>query len=132
MNCNDNTAVFCDCKTTQTQEFCGNADDNIASNKKLSIELLAIDLSRCNRCIPTAKKLKKAIEILRPVAQILGIELEYKETVVFSLEDAKEKALLSSPTIRINGHDTVQNVQESLCESCSSLTQNNIPIDCRD
>jgi len=47
-------------------------------------------------------------------------------------EEAKEHALLSSPTIRLNGRDIAQDIRESECESCGDLTTNNTSVDCRE
>jgi len=103
-----------------------------AHPKTLEIELLAIDLSSCQRCIPTADQIRRAVEILRPAAEALGIDLRYKETVVKSEQEARQKALRASPTIRINGRDIAAELRESVCESCSDLTQDNYPVECRE
>jgi len=66
------------------------------------------------------------------VAESLGIELRHQEIVVQTPEEAKEKALISSPTIRINGRDIDQDIRESECESCGDLTNHNISVDCRE
>ena len=102
------------------------------NTKVLNIELLAIDLSVCARCIPTNDQLQKAVQLLTPVAKILGIELKYQTIVIQSTDDAKRYALLSSPTIRLNGRDIAQDIQESACESCGDLTKSNTLVDCRE
>jgi len=100
--------------------------------KVLNIELIAIDLETCKRCVPSGDQLKTAVQILKPVADVIGIKLQYQEIVVKSEEEAKKAALLSSPTIRINGRDIVQDIRESVCESCGDLTNNNTVVDCRE
>ena len=76
--------------------------------------------------------MKRAVSLLTPVAEALGIELRHRELVVQTPQEAKEHALLSSPTIRLNGRDIAQDIRESLCESCGDLTENNIMVDCRE
>jgi len=101
-------------------------------NQALSVELLVIDLSICKRCVPTGALLQEAIALLDPVAKALGIVLKHREIVVQTPREAKERALLSSPTIRINGRDIAQDIRESLCESCGELTDGKTAVDCRE
>ena len=42
------------------------------------------------------------------------------------------RALLSSPTIRINGRDIAQDIRESRCESCGEIAGGGASIDCRE
>lgn len=103
-----------------------------AKMKVLNVDLLVIDLETCKRCVPTGDQVGTAVRLLKPVAGALGIELRRHEIVVKTPAAAKAKALLSSPTIRLNGRDIVQDIRESVCESCGSLTRNNTSIDCRE
>jgi hypothetical protein len=98
----------------------------------LNVELVVIDLSVCARCVPTGDQLDNAVRLLTPVAEAMGIELKYRAIVVQSADEAKQHALLSSPTIRINGRDIAQDIRESVCESCGDLTENNTVVDCRE
>jgi len=103
-----------------------------AEIKVLNIELVVIDLSVCARCVPTGDQLQKAVQLLAPVAEALGVELKYRAIVVQSEAEAKQHALLSSPTVRINGRDIAQDIRESVCESCGDLTENKTLVDCRE
>ena len=98
----------------------------------LNIELVVIDLMVCARCVPTGDQLENAVRLLTPAAEAMGIELKYRAIVVQSEAEAKVHALLSSPTIRINGRDIAQDIRESVCESCGDLTDNNTLVDCRE
>ena len=118
-----------------------NVEQNLPSdqsNKKnklekvLNVDLLVIDLNTCERCVPTGDQLRVAVGLLAPVAEALGIDLRHHETVVRTAAEAKEHALLSSPTIRLNGRDIAQDIRESECESCGDLTANNTSVDCRE
>jgi hypothetical protein len=106
--------------------------EETATRKIMNVDLLVIDLSTCKRCVPTGDQLRAAIQLLGPVAEALGIELRHHEIVVQTPEEAKAYALISSPTIRLNGRDIAQDVRESECESCGDLTNNNISVDCRE
>jgi len=122
----------CGCNPQASENVSEKKSEMPELKRTLSIELLVIDLSTCQRCVPTGNQLRKAIETLRPAAETLGIELQYQETIVRSADEAKRKALLTSPTIRINGRDIAQDVRESACESCSALTRDNTTVDCRE
>ena len=102
------------------------------AEKVLNVDLLVIDLTTCKRCVPTGDQLKQAVRLLEPVAEALGIELRHRQIVVQTPQEAKDHALLSSPTIRLNGRDIEQDIRESLCESCGDLTENNTMVDCRE
>lgn len=108
------------------------AEGTQAEKKVLNCDLFVIDLSTCRRCVPTGEQLKSAVRLLAPAAEALGIELKHREIVVQTPQEAKEHALLSSPTIRLNGRDIAQDIRESLCESCGDLTANGTSVDCRE
>lgn len=104
----------------------------MATHSHLTIELLVINLETCARCVPTSAQLKEAIKLLTPVASTLGIELVERTSVLATPEEALRRALLSSPTIRINGRDIAQDVRESRCESCGDIAGGRASIDCRE
>ena len=121
------------CCGSSTADATGNeTQDGQEAKKVLNIDLIAIDLSTCRRCVPTGDQLKRAVDLLGPVADILGIELKHREIVVQTPHEARNHALVSSPTIRINGHDIAQDIRESLCESCGDLTSGGTMVDCRE
>jgi hypothetical protein len=103
-----------------------------AATRRLDVELLVIDLETCARCVPTGAQLREALELVAPVAEALDVRLTYRETVVQTPAEAKARALLSSPTIRINGRDIEQDIRESECESCGDLTEGGVSVDCRE
>lgn len=100
--------------------------------KILDVELLVIDLETCERCVPTGDQLGKAVRLLLPVAEALGIELRHREHVIRTREEARARALMTSPTIRLNGRDIDQEIRESVCESCGDLTGNDTIVECRE
>ena len=91
----------------------------------VSVELLAIDLCSCARCVPAAGSVRRAVELLEPVARELRIDLRHSERVIADAAEARSVGLVSSPTIRLNGHDIAGELRESECASCGG-------IDCRD
>lgn len=126
------TESGCGCSAAQSEVLSDETQKTQAIKKVLNVDLLVIDLETCKRCVPTGDQLKTAVQLLKPVADALGIELRHHEIVVQSQEEAKKVALLSSPTIRLNGRDIAQDIRESVCESCGDLTTNNTIVDCRE
>lgn len=121
----------CGCNATQPEVPLDRTKEIQATKKVLNVDLLVINLDICKRCVPTGDQLRTAVQLLKPVAEALGIELRHHEIVVQTPAEAKVKALLSSPTIRLNGRDIAQDIRESVCESCGNLT-NNTSVDCRE
>ncbi len=85
------------------------------------IELLALDLTTCTRCIGTLENIEKAIDIVRPALEATGVQVEVTRRVIESEEQAREYRFVASPTVRINGRDIVLDTVESRCDSCTDL-----------
>lgn len=69
---------------------------------------------------------------MREVSKVLeatGIEVVLNKVNVNTKELAEAHRFISSPTIRVNGHDIQMDVHESLCESCGDLCGDQ--VDCR-
>lgn len=123
----------CECRSNRpgTPPSPGTGDAH-GDGRILNVELLAIDLDSCRRCVPTSAQMKRALHLLQPVADALGVELRHREIVVRTSEQARETAFATSPTIRLNGRDIAQDIYESECESCGDLARNGTGVDCRE
>lgn len=99
------------------------------TEKKVLVEYLYLDLKRCDRCIGTDSVLDEVMMVLTPSLQLAGFKVDYKKVEVESAELAIQFQFLSSPTIRINGKDIIQSVQENSCGCCSEIS--NSEVDCR-
>lgn len=99
-------------------------------NRRLELDLLAVDLTTCDRCVGSERNIENALELIRGVLDATGDTVEVRKTVVASAEQARELRLLSSPTIRVNGRDIALDLKESPCGSgvCACAEG---PIDCR-
>ena len=118
--------------SSPAQTAVAEAPATAATPRRLNVELLVIDLESCARCVPTGEQLRNAIQLVAPAADAMDIGITYRETVVQTAEEAKARALVSSPTIRINGRDIDQDIRESECESCGDLTGGGVSVDCRE
>ena len=97
----------------------------------IGIELLALDLNSCIRCVGTLEHIEKSIVLIRPVMEVLETRVNLKRIVVESENKARQYGFVTSPTIRINGNDIVFETLESECESCTDLCGCDVAIRCR-
>ncbi|MBK9119038.1 MAG: DUF2703 domain-containing protein [Phycisphaerales bacterium] len=101
------------------------------ASRKLTIELLALDLQACGRCTGTGANLDSAIEICAAVLREANVEVEIHKTVVTSAQQAEQLRFESSPTIRINGRDIALEYRESNCGDCGDICGCEGQVDCR-
>lgn len=99
--------------------------------RELVIELLAIDLNRCTRCLDSLANIEMAVELIAPVLQVMDVRAVLRKIVVTSEAEAIRYRLASSPTIRIDGRDIVLETVESACDACTDLCGCEDGIDCR-
>ncbi len=102
--------------------------DNQASKQRtnstplvIDIELLALDLTSCTRCVGTLDNIGRAIETIRPVLEVTGAQVNVRKLAIESEEQARQYQFVTSPTVRINGRDIAFETLESECESCTDL-----------
>jgi glutaredoxin len=100
-----------------------------ASEKKVVVEYLYLDLETCDRCIGTDKVLDEVMMVLTPALSIAGFAVEYHKIEMKTAEMAEQYKFLSSPTIRVNGHDICQSVAENSCGCCSDIS--GTEVNCR-
>jgi hypothetical protein len=87
----------------------------------LRIEFLFLDLTTCTRCLGADRSLDRALEVVHEVLEATGVRVEVDKTLVESAEQARALRFVSSPTIRVDGHDIALELRESSCgsEPCS-------------
>ena len=93
----------------------------ISTSPVIDIELLALDLNRCARCVGTLDHIEKAIDIIRPVLEVMEAQVNVRKNVIESEEQARQYQFAASPTVRINGKDIAFETLESECDSCTDL-----------
>lgn len=91
------------------------------SSDGLRIEFLFLDLTTCSRCLGADRSLESALDVVREALQATGVELEVDKILVESAEQARTLRFVSSPTIRVDGHDVALELRESSCgsEACT-------------
>jgi len=108
---------------------CGSIPDNAVNKRQIIIDFLYLDLSVCTRCQGTDTSLDESLHEVSKVLEATGTEVVLNKINVNSEELAVTYKFVSSPTIRVNGHDIQMEVKESLCESCGDLCGDE--VDCR-
>lgn len=95
----------------------------------VEVEYLFLDLNVCERCIGTDKVLENVLEKIKPAISLAGYKINYKKTEIENLKMAEDNRFLSSPTIRVNGSDICDEVEENSCGCCSEISSTE--VDCR-
>ncbi|MFH5836793.1 DUF2703 domain-containing protein [Proteiniclasticum sp. C24MP] len=108
---------------------CGEEEVSAPQENVIAIELLYLDLSVCTRCQGTEEVLDAAFYDVSKVLEASGKKVLVSKVHVRNEELARKYQFLSSPTIRVNGHDIQMEVKESYCESCGDLCGDE--VDCR-
>ncbi len=114
------------CEETASGCACGG---ETAAGKRVQIDYLYLDLSRCDRCVETEKALREVVAAISPALQLAGYAVNYRKTEMTTREIAEKHRFLSSPTIRVNGRDIAAHVDENRCGCCSAISSGD--VDCR-
>ncbi len=88
---------------------------------RVHVDFLFLDLNTCTRCVGTNKNLEIAIDQVSDLLTITGVELNINKVLIDSEKKAKDYKFVTSPTIRVNGHDIALETKESKCDSCTDL-----------
>jgi Domain of unknown function (DUF2703) len=102
-----------------------------ASTQAVTIELLALDLKTCTRCVGSLANIQQAITLLQNVLEATNVQMSLNQRLIESEEQALQYQFVSSPTIRVNGIDIALENHESQCDSCSDLCGCNGGVSCR-
>ena len=87
----------------------------------IDVELLALDLTACARCVGSLASIEAAVAAVRPVLEATGARVTVSKRIIGSEEEARRFRFVSSPTIRVNGRDVAPEVLETPCQSCTDL-----------
>lgn len=99
--------------------------------RHLTVELLAIDLATCGRCVRTEASLESALRAAAARLADEGVEVYVRKVVVRTAEEAERVRLESSPTIRVDGRDIALDLRESPCADCTALCGCGGDVACR-
>jgi hypothetical protein len=99
--------------------------------RNVDIELLALDLASCTRCVGTLANIEAAMDTLRQVLDATGTAVRLRKTLIRSEEQARRHRFEVSPTIRTNGRDIAVEALASRCDSCTDLCGCEEGTDCR-
>jgi len=101
------------------------------SPRTVEIELLALDLNTCTRCVGSLANIQQAIALLQGVLEATGTTVSVTQRLIESEEQARQHQFVTSPTIRINGLDIALETVESPCDACSDQCGCNGGVACR-
>jgi Domain of unknown function (DUF2703) len=86
---------------------------------KIALELLALDLTSCTRCVGTLANMEEAVRTIQQVLQVTGSDVYVQKILIESEAQARQHHFVTSPTIRLNGRDIAVETLESPCDSCT-------------
>jgi hypothetical protein len=87
----------------------------------IDLDFLFLDLNTCTRCVGTNQNLETAIETVKPVLSLMGVDLRVNKILIESPQQAQAHRFVTSPTIRLKGRDIALDTKENLCDSCTDL-----------
>jgi hypothetical protein len=87
----------------------------------IDVELLALDLRTCTRCVETLENIETAIKTVQQVLEVTAIDVRLQKILIESDQQAREHQFVTSPTVRINRRDIAFEKLNSTCEACSDL-----------
>lgn len=99
------------------------------TEKYVLVEYLYLDLVTCDRCVGTDQVLEEVLAVVKPVLELAGYEVEYRKKEMSTAEVAEEYQFLASPTIRVNGKDLCDSIEENDCGCCGDIS--GTQVDCR-
>ena len=103
----------------------------VPTTQTVEVDFLYLDLTTCYRCLGSDAALDAAVEIVRPVLDMMGASIEVRKTLVETEEQARALGFVSSPTIKVNGRDIAGELIESSCSECGELCGCAGGVDCR-
>lgn len=102
-----------------------------SSPRQVDVDFLFLDLNTCTRCVGTNANLEIAIDAVKQVLMLTGVQLNINKVLIDSEEKAQAHQFVTSPTIRVNGRDIALETKESRCEACTDLCGGEEGTDCR-
>ncbi len=105
--------------------------ESVPTSQTIEVDFLYLDLTTCSRCRGSDAALDAAVEIVRPVLDMVGASIEVRKTLVETEEQARALGFVSSPTIKVNGRDIAGELIESSCSECGELCGCDGGVDCR-
>lgn len=111
------------------KDSCCTGGCDCAIERKVVVEYLYLDLQTCQRCIGAGGILDQVMQALTPALELAGFTVEYNKVEMKTAEVAVQYQFSSSPTIRVNGQDICQTVEEDSCGCCSEISDTD--VECR-
>lgn len=105
-------------------------DDAYAGRRKtVVVDFLYLDLTVCDRCQGTDKRVDEAIKRCRPVLAACGYDIALNSVVIDSEWLAEQYRFYSSPTVRVNDVDICPSIEENDCDCCRDISD--FDVKCR-
>ncbi len=115
----------CCCAPSTGAEPCCGAEP-ASLQRTIVVELCYLDVTTCERCQGADQQVDAAVAAARQALSPCGCAVECKKVLVEDEAMARQYRLLSSPTIRVNGVDICDTVEENDCAECSDIADTDV------
>jgi len=95
----------------------------------ISVEYLYLDNETCNRCMGTETNVEDAVVEARQRLEGSGHVISLSKVHMSDRKTAEGFRFISSPTIRVNGSDIAESLEETCCTDCGDICGTS--TDCR-
>ncbi len=100
-----------------------------SSSTPVVLELFMLDAPSCQPCWSAEISIHAAARTLRRLLDPAQFVVATRVVTLDSADQAHRLGIVSSPTVRVDGHDVALEVEEEPCSSCSDIA--GTAIECR-
>lgn len=97
-----------------------------APERTIIVELCYLDVTTCERCQGADQQVDKAVAAVRAALAPCGCSVESRKILIEDEAMARQYHLVSSPTIRVDGIDICDTVEENDCAECSDIADTDV------
>ncbi|GAE31638.1 DUF2703 domain-containing protein [Alkalihalobacillus hemicellulosilyticus] len=90
-----------ECKCDQSSSRASNNDKRRITVHFLELDMTRVGASSCSTCTSVEEQVSQVIDELKPILEQVDTVIEFKKTLIQSLEQTKSLHFKASPTIRI-------------------------------
>ena len=115
----------CTSDAEKTETCCGEVVPP-EPKRTIIVELCYLDVTTCERCQGADQQVDTAVEAVRSALAWCECAVMSKKVLIENEAMAEQYRFLSSPTVRVNGIDICNTVEENDCSECSDIAQTDV------
>lgn len=99
---------------------------SVEITRTITVEFCYLDVVTCERCQGADVQVDKAVAAVEGALALCGCAIEVRRVLVDDERMAERYRLVSSPTIRVDGVDICDTVEENPCIDCGDIANDDI------